>query len=97
MTSKSRTVTISLSPALQARVNARVALKSVTRSEYLRSLIERDLDGEGASLLFEARLGFVELGIDALLKHHPNGELREVVHNTHRDRSNRRLGQELEA
>jgi hypothetical protein len=96
MRSRSRTITISLSPALQARTDARVAAQGVTRSEYMRSLIERDLAAEPGSLALDGQLGFIELGIDALLKHHPNGALREVVHATHRDRLARRAGGEVE-
>lgn len=97
MTEQSRTITISLSPALQARLNARALQRGTSRSEYIRVLIERDLEGESVTAQVESRLGFLELGIDALLKHHPNSELRGVVHNTHRERSQRRLGQEIEA
>lgn len=79
------------------RTDARVAAGGVTRSEYVRSLIERDLAGEIGDPGLDSQLGFIELGIDALLKHHPNGELREVVHATHRDRLARRSGGEVEA
>jgi hypothetical protein len=97
MRSRSRTITISLSPSLQGRTDARVAAQGITRSEYVRSLIERDLAGEYGGLGLDGQLGFIELGIDALLKHHPNGELREVVHATHRDRLSRRAAGEVEA
>ena len=97
MTEQSRTITISLSPVLQARLNARAAQRGASRSEYIRALIERDLEGDSLTAQVETRLGFLELGIDALLKHHPNAELRGVVHNTHRERSQRRLVQEVEA
>jgi len=96
MTEQSRTITISLSPFLQVRLNARAAQRGASRSEYIRTLIERDLEAESLTAQVETRLGFLELGIDALLKHHPNSELRGVVHNTHRERSQRRLGQEIE-
>ena len=97
MRSRSRTITISLSPSLQDRMDARIAQRNVTRSEYLRALIERDFDGEMPPQALENQLGFIELGIDALLKHHSNEELRGVVHNTHRDRLARRGNGEVEA
>jgi metal-responsive CopG/Arc/MetJ family transcriptional regulator len=97
MRTRSRTITISLSPSLQARMDARIADRNVTRSEYLRVLIERDFDDETNPQAIESQLGFIELGIDALLKHHPNEELRGVVHNTHRDRLARRTSGGVEA
>ena len=97
VTAEYRTITISLSPALQARVNSRTTVRGVSRSEFVRGLIERELDGEIAGGAVESRLGFIELAIDALLKHHPNSELREVVHNTHRERLQRRQLMEVES
>ncbi len=96
MVKRRQHVTVYLSDEIRERLDEAASLSGSNRSEFLRRIVEAWARGYDPDLQKDIlrRTIFVELGVDALLKEHPNGELRSIVHNTHKNRLQRRQAQE---
>lgn len=77
-------VSVYLDPETMGLVTDMAARKRVSRSSYIVSLIRSSLASGGDPVIrqLDERLRSVAIGVDALLKHHPNPELRGIVRAT---------------
>ncbi|WP_454887359.1 hypothetical protein [Sphingomonas oryzagri] len=85
-------MTIYLPEDIQKRIEASASLSKKSKSQFVREILERwsDVPDIVDQQELHNRSIFLELATDALLKGHPDKDLRDLVHSTYRERLQRR-------
>ncbi len=96
MSRSRRNLCLYITDSLRERLDAAATGTGLSRSQYARQVLELWSEDPASSPKgrIEKQLDFLELATDALLKHHSNEGLRDVVHSTYRERLRRRQARE---
>ena len=91
MSDSNSTISFYLPQSVQASLDVAARASGVSRSTYIKQLLEREFGTDAAlPARIDRQLTFLEIAVDGMLKAHPDASLRGIVHDTFNRRRARR-------